>query len=267
MPLRYAADDSESILGHFHHRYFQRFHNRRDDTITQTEPFQISDARPPAFCPSVYIHASLPAAPAAAAIPLFPLLSLFCLRHRSLCYTVHLQGARKPCNTHTHAHSHSLTHTLTHTHTHSLTPIHTHTHTHTHSKYGCVLPSTDARRITVREITVNICSMNMMRLAERRRGEEDNLLCHLSLYGCLSYITPSLSLYLPAHLSLTHFHHLSFSVLPSFPPTFCLFIFSHSHAQLTPPPHSLLLSHSSHLSLVSPFPATSLRMPSLICLI
>ena len=134
----------------------------------------------------------------------------------------------------------------------SMQATHTHSLTHTHSKYGCVLPSTDARRITVREITVNICSMNMMRLAER--GEEDNLLCHLSLYGCLSYITPSLSLYLPAHLSLTHFHHLSFSVLPSFPPTLCLSIFSHSHAQLnSPPSFSLFLSHSSHLSLVSPF--------------
>lgn len=121
-----------------------------------------------------------------------------------------------------------------------------------HSECGGVLPSTDARRITVREITVNICSMNMMRLAERRRGEEDNLLCHLSLYGCLSYITPSLSLYLPAHLSLTHFHHLSFSVLPSFPPTLRLSIFSHSHAQLNSLPHSLFLSHSSHLSLFPP---------------
>ena len=199
------------------------------------------------------------------------LLSLFSLFSPFSVFAIALFATLSTCRVHashaTRTHTHTHTHSHTHSLTHSLQYTHTHTHTHTHSKYGCVLPSTDARRITVREITVNICSMNMMRLAERRRGEEDNLLCHLSLYGCLSYITPSLSLYLPAHLSLTHFHHLSFSVLPSFPPTFCLFIFSHSHAQLTPPPHSLLLSHSSHLSLVSPFPATSLRMPSLICLI
>lgn len=131
------------------------------------------------------------------------LLSLFspffCLRHRSL-------ATLSTCRVHA---SHA-------------------TYTHIQSKCSHVLPSTDARRITVREITVNICSMTMMRLAERRRGEEDNLLCHLSLYGCLSYITPSLSLYLPAHLSLTH----------SLPPPlfFCLTVF---------PSHPLLFHFQS----------------------
>lgn len=159
--------------------------------------------------------------------PSFPPL-LFLSSPWLSCYTVHLQGACKPCNTHKH--------------------------THAQSKYGCVLPSTDARRITVREITVNICSMTMMRLAERRRGEKDNLLCHLSLYGCLSYITPSLSLYLPAHLSLTHFHHLYFSVLSSFPSHPLFFHFqSFSHSTKLPPSFSFSsLSHSSHLSLISP---------------
>lgn len=83
-----------------------------------------------------------------------------------------------------------------------------------------------------------------------QRGE-DNLLCHLSLYCCLSYITPSLSLYLPAHLSLTHFHHLSFSVLPSFPPTLSLSIFSHCHAQLPP-------SFSFSYTFISPLTCFSL---------
>lgn len=103
----------------------------------------------------------------------------------------------------------------------------------------------------------------MMRLAERR---EDNLLCHLSLYGCLSYITPSLSLYLPAHLPLTH----------SLPPPlfFCLTIFpSHPlfiHFQSFS--RSAKLSPSFSFTLISPlthffFPASSLRVPSLICLI
>lgn len=125
-------------------------------------------------------------------LSLFPSSLLFCLRHRSF-------ATLSTCRVHgSHA---------------------THTHTHSRSKCGCVLPSTDARRITVREITVNICSMNMMRLAERRRGEEDNLLCHLSLYGCLSYITPSLSLYLPAHLSLTSTTSLFLSYCLSLPPS------------------------------------------------
>ncbi len=139
------------------------------------------------------------------------------------------------------------------------------THSHTQSKYGCVLPSTDARRITVREITVNICSMNMMRLAERRRGEEDNLLCHLSLYGCLYY---SLPLFIPPCPSLTH----------SLPPPlfFCLTVFpshplfihfqSFSRSAKLPPSFSFsftLISPLAHFS----FPASSLRMPSLICLI
>ena len=180
--------------------------------------------------PSVYIHASLPAAPAAAALPSFLLLSSFYLRHRS-------PATLSTCRVHT---SHA-THTRTHT------------HTHTQSKYGCVLPSTDARRITVREITVNICSMTMMRLAERSRGEEDNLLCHLSLYGCLSYITPSLSLYLPAHLSLTHFHHLSFSVLPSFPPT-SVFSFP-VFLTLNKTPSLILLFSHTHLTSHSSLPS------------
>lgn len=106
----------------------------------------ISDARPPTFCPSVYIHDSLPAA----AIPL-SLFSPF-LSSPSLSL-LHCPPA-------------GCMQAMQHTHRHART----HTHTHTQSKFSCVLPSTDARRITVREITVNICTMNMMRLAERRRG-------------------------------------------------------------------------------------------------
>lgn len=45
----------------------------------------------------------------------------------------------------------------------------------------------------------------------------------------VDYSPPSLYTSLP----ISHFHHLSFSVLPSTPPTLCLSILSHSHAQLS----------------------------------
>lgn len=127
--------------------------------------------------------------------------------------------------------------------------------------YG-VLPSTDARRITVREITVNICSMNMMNLAE------DNLLCHLSLYGCLSYITPTLSLYLPAHLSLTHFHHLSFSVLQFFPshPVYTLLVILTLSSTPSPPSFSFtLISPLTFLSLCQTSFVSSVALNFLLC--
>ncbi len=145
----------------------------------------------------------------------------------------------------------SLSATLSTCRVHAIHATHTHMHAHTYSKYGCVLPSTDARRLTVREITVNICSMNMMRLAERRRGEEDNLLCHLSLYGCLSYITPSLSLYLPAHLSLTHsLPPPLFFCLTVFPSHFLFIHFQSFPCSAQPPtPHSpILFFFHTHLT-------------------
>lgn len=80
--------------------------------------------------------------------------------------------------------------------------------------------------------------------------EEDNLLSPPSMAASL-ILTPSLSLYLPAHLSLTHSlpppRFLSYRL---FPPTLCLSTFSPSHAQPSSLPHPGFLSRSSHLSLV-----------------
>lgn len=57
-----------------------RRHHHTDWALTHLLSFcveccAISDARPPAFCPSVYIHASLPAARCCCCLPSFPLLS------------------------------------------------------------------------------------------------------------------------------------------------------------------------------------------------
>lgn len=125
------------------------FHNNKPGDITQDgAPTQLprlswcvrvgcfSDARPPAFQPCVYIGAD-------SSVPLLP-FSVFAIALHTTLHTCRVQ----------------------------CTPGDTRTRTcrHAHSKFGGVLPSTDARRITVRAITVNICSMSMMRLAERRRG-------------------------------------------------------------------------------------------------
>lgn len=132
---------------------------------------------------------------------------------------------------------------------------HTRVHTHTLSQGGCILPSTDARRITVREITVNICSMTMMRLGERRI-----IYSVTSFYGCLSYIN-SLPLFKPPCPSLTHslpppllFYLTIFSLPPSVYPllvllTLCqvlslILIFFHT----LPPSHSSLCACQSFSS-------------------
>lgn len=127
------------------------FHNNKPGDITQDgAPTQLpplswcvrvvcfSDARPPAFQPCVYIGADTPLSLCSPS-PSSPSLSI-------------LHCTPAGCN------ARQATHT------------HIRTCRHAHSKFGGVLPSTDARRITVRAITVNICSMSMMRLAERRRG-------------------------------------------------------------------------------------------------
>lgn len=226
--MRGVKQDSAALLSHrlsrIHPRvfspHFQRFHNiykkNEGDTITPNEPrhgcflsvvcvwsvFAFSDAHSPVLCPSAYMNvASL--LPLLLLLSLFPSSLLFCVRHHSLCYSVHLQGAYKRCNTHTH----------------------THPYARTHSQYGCALPSTDARRITVREITVNICSMNMMRLAERRRGEERRI-----IYSVTSpCVAPSLILFPPSlYTSLPISHSLSSSTSlflcdhPSLPLSVCL---------------------------------------------
>lgn len=131
---------------------------------------------------------------------------------------------------------------------------HTHTHTqaqartHTHTQRGCILPCTVAGRITVREITVNICSMTMMRLAKRRL-----IYSVTSFYGCLSYIN-SLPLSIPPCPSLTH----------SLPPplVLCLTVFS------LPPsvyPLLVLLTLCRVLSLILLFFHTLLPSRSSLC--
>lgn len=62
------------------------------------------------------------------------------------------------------------------------------------------LPSTDAKRKTVKEISVNICSMSMTRLAERTAEQ--------------SVTSPSMAASLYTSLPISH----SLSVLPSPPP-------------------------------------------------
>lgn len=170
-------------------------------------------------------------------LSLFPSSLLFCPHHHSLGYSVHLHGTYKPCK-----------------------------HTHTHSQYGCALPSTDARRITVREITVNICSINMMRLAERRRGEER------IIYSVTSpCVTASLILFPPSlYTSLPISHSLSsstsffcFTIFPSLP----LFIHVQSFSWSTKFPLLFCLSFTL-ISPLTPFPllVSSLWIPSLMCL-
>lgn len=126
------------------------FHNNKPGDITQDGALRLSwcvrvvcfsDARPPAFQPSVYIGADTPLSLCSPS-PSSPSLSI-------------LHCTPAGCNARQATHTH----------------IHTRACMHAHSKFGGVLPSTDARRITVRAITVNICSMSMMRLAGRRRGE------------------------------------------------------------------------------------------------
>lgn len=154
---------------------------------------------------------------------LCPSSLLPCHRHRSLCYTLHLQGS---CATHAH------------------------THTHTLSQSACILPSTDARRITVRERPVNICSRTMMRLAESRI-----IYSVTSCYGCLSYIN-SLPLFIPPCPSLTHslppplvFCRTVFSLPPSVYPLLVLLTLCRVLSLILLFFHTLLPSHSSLSSL------------------
>lgn len=139
----------------------------------------------------------LPAVLAAAAIP----LSLF---SPFFVFAITLFATVSTCTVHTS----DATHTQTHT------------HSHTRSQYGYALPFTDARMITVREITVNICSMNMMRLAERRRGEERRIIYSVTspcVAASLILFPPSLYTSLPISHSLPAPLFSCFTILPSLP--------------------------------------------------
>lgn len=130
--------------------HFQRFdyisENRQDYTITRTEPWHSCCLFSMCVCVCVMwflllcLHPCLPPCCSCCCYSSFPLLSFS-------VFAITVYARVSTCRVHA---SHA-------------------THTHTHRKYGYVLPSTDAKRITVREITVNICSMNMMRLAEEER--------------------------------------------------------------------------------------------------
>lgn len=144
-----------------------------------------------------------------------------CHRHRSLCY--HCPPAGKLCNTHRHAHA----------------------HTHTQLVWLCPTFHRCQENNSQRDN-----SQHLQHDHDEAGREEDNLLSPPSMAASL-ILTPSLSLYLPAHLSLTHSlpppRFLSYRL---FPPTLCLSTFSPSHAQPSSLPHPGFLSRSSHLSLV-----------------
>lgn len=73
-----------------------------------------------------------------------------------------------------------------------------------------------------------------------------------SVPGSLILLPPSLHTSLP----MSHFHHLFFSVLPSFPPTLRLCIFCHDHTPL-----SLIPSLFLHLYLTSRLPHSGCQAP------
>lgn len=158
-----------------------------------------------------------------------------CHRHRSLCYTLHLQGN---CATHT--------------------GMHTRARTHTQLVWLCPTFHRCQENNSQRDN-----SQHLQHDHDEAGREEDNLLSPPSMAASL-ILTPSLSLYLPAHLSLTHslthFHHLVFyrtvfSLPPSVSPLLVLLTLSRVLSLFLVFFHAPLTSHSflcACQSLISP---------------